>query len=303
MLSRRAREVVLVVSLLALPILFLRANLKSPTDLNPLDRVILRVSSPLQSLFGAVARSIGGAWGRYVHLVGVEAQREQLAEENAKLRTELSVAQRLVQRNAELEALLALRAKVKVQSLAARVVASESSPFFRVLRVRLDRGEDEVRPGMPVIASEGAVGRIQRVAGGYSDVLLAVDPKCAIDVVVPRTGARGILRGVVADNKYRGRMEYLLKKDEVEVGDVVVTSGVGGPFPRDIPLGKITSVSRGEVGLYQDAEVEPAVDFGRIANVLVLLAMPPDSAPDKSPDRSPERSNDKPADRNAGRRR
>lgn len=281
MLSRRAREVVLVVSLLALPILFLRANLKSPTELNAFDRVVVRISAPLQALFGAVARSVGGAWGRYIHLVGVEAARVQLAEENARLRTELGVAQRTVQRNLELEALLGLKSKLKVPSLAARVVGSESSPFFRVVRVRLDRGEDEVKPGMPVIAAEGAVGRIQRVAGGFSDVLLAVDPKCAIDVVVPRTGARGILRGVAADDRYRGRIEYLLKKDQVEVGDIVVTSGVGGPFPRDVPIGKITSVSRGEVGLYQDAEVEPAVDFGRLGAVLVLLVLPPESAPER----------------------
>jgi rod shape-determining protein MreC len=133
------------------------------------------------------------------------------------------------------------------------------------------------------------VGRVQRVAGGFSDVLLAVDPKCAIDVVVPRTGARGILRGIAADNRYRGRIEYLLKKDQVEVGDDVVTSGVGGPFPRDIPIGKITSVSRAEVGLYQDAEVEPAVDFGRLSTVLVLLSMPPESAPERVPERGGRR--------------
>src|SRR6478609_7298071 len=101
MLSRRAREVVLVASLIALPLLFLRANLKAPTELNFLDRAILRVSSPLQSLFGAVARSVGGAWGRYVHLVGVEDERARLVEENARLRAELGAAQRTAGRTAE----------------------------------------------------------------------------------------------------------------------------------------------------------------------------------------------------------
>ncbi len=282
MLSRRAREIVLVASLIALPVLFLRANLKAPTELNFVDRIFIRLSAPLQSLFGGIARSVGGAWGRYVHLVGVEAERGRLAEENARLKATLAAAERSGQRVTELERLLALKGKSKIPALSARIVAAESSPFFRVVRIRLDRGEDEVKPGMPVLAADGVVGRIQRVAGAFSDVLLAVDPKCAIDVVVPRTGARGILHGVAADNRYRGRIEYLLKKDEVEAGDLVVTSGVGGPFPRDLPIGKIVSVNRREVGLYQEAEVEPAVDFGRLREVLVLLSLPPESAPERT---------------------
>jgi rod shape-determining protein MreC len=281
MLSRRAREAVLVASLIALPVLFLRANLKAPTELNFLDRAILRISSPLQSLFGGIARSVGGAWGRYVHLVGVEAERAHLVEENARLRAELGEAQRSAARTTELERLLGLKGRAKVPSVSARVVGAESSPFFRVLRVRLDRGEDEVKPGMPVLAADGVVGRIQRVAGPYCDVLLAVDPKCAIDIVAPRTGARGILRGVAAEDRYRGRIEYLLKKDEIEAGDVIVTSGVGGPFPRDLPIGRIDKVSRAQIGLYQEAEITPAVDFGRLREVVVLLTLPPEAAPER----------------------
>lgn len=281
MLSRRAREVVVVASLLALPILFLRANLKAPSELNFLDRFLVRVSAPLQAGFGAVARSIGGTWGRYVHLVGVEAERGRLVEDNARLRAQLGAAERAAQRTSELERLLGLKTQGKVPALSARVVGAETSPFFRVVRVRLDRGEEEVKPGMPVVAAEGLVGRIQRVAGSYCDVLLAVDPKHAVDVVVPRTGARGILRGIAADNGYGARIEYLLKKDEVEVGDLVVTSGVGGPFPRDLAIGKIRSLGRKDVGLYQDAEVEPAVDFSRLSTVLVLLSLPPESVLDR----------------------
>jgi rod shape-determining protein MreC len=279
MLSRRAREIVVVASLLALPLLFLRANLKSPSELNFLDRFLVRVSAPLQSACGAVARSVGGAFGRYVHLVGVESERARLAEDNARLAAELAEAKHAAQRTTQLEHLLGLKTRNKVPSVAARVVGAESSPFFRVVRLKLDVGDADVKPGMPVVAAEGVVGRIQRVAGSFADVLLAVDPKCAIDIVVPRTGARGILHGMASDNQYRGRIEYLLKKDEVAVGDDVVTSGIGGPFPKDLPIGKIILVGKHEVGLYQEAEVEPAVDFSRLEHVLVLLSLPPESLP------------------------
>lgn len=279
MLSRRAREIVVIASLLALPLLFLRANLKSPSELNVFDRFLVRVSAPLQSVFGAIARSVGGAFGRYVHLVGVEAQREKLAQDNARLKAELEEAQHAAQRTTQLEKLLGLKTHSKVPSVAARVVAAESSPFFRVVRIRLELGRDDadVKPGMPVVAADGVVGRVQRVAGSFADVLLAVDPKCAIDVVDPRTGARGIVHGVASDNQYRARMEYLLKQDEVAVGDDVVTSGIGGPFPRDLPIGKITTVGKRDVGLYQEAEVTPAVDFNRLEHVLVLLSLPPET--------------------------
>jgi rod shape-determining protein MreC len=281
MLSRRAREIVLIAALLARPVVFLRANLKAPSELNFFDRLIVRISAPFESMFGALARSIGGAWGRYVHLVGVEAERARLVDENAKLRGELGTVQRSAERTAELERLLGLKAKLKIPSLAARVVGAESSPFFRVLRVRLDRGEGEVKAGMPVVSADGVVGRIQRVTGPYCDVLLAVDPKCAIDVVVARTGARGITRGVAADDRYRARIEYLLKKDEVAVKDEVVTTGIGGPFPRDLTVGTIDKVGKQEVGLYQEAELTPAVDFGRLREVLILLQLPPETAPER----------------------
>jgi rod shape-determining protein MreC len=93
-------------------------------------------------------------------------------------------------------------------------------------------------------------------------------------VVVPRTGGRGVLRGIVGSNRYRTRIDYLLRKDEIAENDVVVTSGLGG-FPRNLPVGKVVKVQKQGYGLYQDAEVEPAVEFGKLAEVLVVLAPPP----------------------------
>src|SRR5580692_5240884 len=116
MLSRRAREIVLIAALLALPVVFLRANLKAPTELNFFDRLIVRISAPFESMFGALARSVGGAWGRYVHLVGVEAERARLVDENAKLRGELGTAQRTAGRTTELERLLGMKTKLKIPS-------------------------------------------------------------------------------------------------------------------------------------------------------------------------------------------
>jgi rod shape-determining protein MreC len=278
-LTRRAKELVIVAMLLAVPLLVLRANLKTPAQLNFLDRGILRVSAPIQAAVTWMARGVGSAWSRYVFLVGVEAENRKLGDDNARLRSEVARLQRELGRTSELEKLVGLAAHVTAPSITARVVGIETSSFFRVVRVKLDRGDDVVKPGMAVLASAGVVGRVQRVFGPYSDVLLAADPKSSIDVVVPRTGGRGVLKGIAGDNRYRTRIAYLERKDEVAEGDLVVTSGLAGIFPRDVPIGRIVKVSKKDFGLYQDAEVQPVVDFGKLRDVLIVVPRDPTPLP------------------------
>jgi rod shape-determining protein MreC len=119
-----------------------------------------------------------------------------------------------------------------------------------------------------------------RLVGPIADVQLATDPRSSIDVVLPRTGSRGVLKGVASDTSYLCRIEYLVQKDDVQVGDVVLTSGLGGLFPRDIPVGKVVRLRKPDSSLYQEVEVEPLVDFGKLREVLVVLSPPPPPDPD-----------------------
>lgn len=282
-LTRRARELVIVAGLLALPLLFLRANLTATEHLNWMDRAILRVSAPLQAGITGLMRGVGNVWTKYIALVHVKADNARLADENAKLRAELVAAKNEAARSGELEQLLGLRGTLQFDTIGARVVAVETSAFFRVVRVRLDRGGDAVQPGMAVVSSAGVVGRVQRVFGGWCDVLLAADPKSSIDVVVARTGGRGVLKGIAGSDRYRTRIEYLERKDEAAEGDLVVTSGLGGVFPRDLPVGRIVKVDKRGFGLYQEAEVQPVVDFGKLHDVLIVVpreAQPEGPAPE-----------------------
>ena len=123
---------------------------------------------------------------------------------------------------------------------------------------------------MPVITSEGLVGQIQRADGRSADILLTVDPTMGIDVVVQRTGARGVLRGTGEEDRYLSHIEYLRREDDIRVGDLVHTSGLGQRFPASILVGRITQVVRQDFGLYQEAEVTPAVNFSTLDEVLVL---------------------------------
>jgi rod shape-determining protein MreC len=283
---RRARDLLIVAALLGLSLFLLQRSTHGPGgssgthDLSFVERGLLRLSAPLQHGATSAGDALGRVWSRYIYLVDVKKDNERLAADNARLRSELERAKLELVRGQRLERLLGLRQEVPSETAAARVIGVESSPFFRVVRVRLDRGSDEMKPGMPVLVPEGVVGRVGRVFGRYSDVVLAVDPKSSIDVVLPRTGGRGVLKGVSGENGYRARIEYLLRSEEVKEGDEVVTSGVGGVFPRGVAVGKIAKVVRRDFGLYQEAEVTPSVDFSRLDEVLVVLAPPPPPDPD-----------------------
>jgi rod shape-determining protein MreC len=286
-LTRRARELVLTATLLALPLLFLRANLKNPGSLNALDRAILRISAPIQAALTWCARGVAGAWTRYVWLVGVEHQNRQLSDENARLRSQLGQLQHDNAQKADLERLVGLSARITAPSITARVVAVETSSFFRVVRVKIDVGDVSIRNGMPVLAAEGVVGKVQRAYGRYADVMLAVDPKSSIDVFVARTRGRGTLKGIPGDNRYRTHLANFLRKDEVAEGDEVITTGADA-FPRNFAVGKVAKVSRHDSGLWQDVEVEPAVDFARLSEVIVLLTSVEDGD-ERKPDQGKSR--------------
>jgi rod shape-determining protein MreC len=276
--ARKVREAALCALMLAVSVVVLRASARHPSDLNLVDRVVLRVSAPLQGLVAGAARAARRAAQRYVFVVSAAHENQRLREDNARLRAELLAVQREKHHQGDLERLLGLQSRTAAESLAARVVGADTNAFFRVARIRLDRGGD-VQPGMAVLAPEGVVGRIQRTYGPWSDVLLAVDAKSSIDVIVPRTGARGILRGAGARDRYRATVELEASADAIAVGDAIVTSGLGGAFPRDAPVGRVVQVGRRDVGLFQLAEVEPSVDFAKLEDVLVLVTPPPPEEP------------------------
>jgi len=287
--SKKLREAVVVAATLLAAIIAMRMSAKNPGELSTLDRGILRMVSPAQAAMSLIARAITGVAGRYVELVHVRGENETLVRDNKKLRAELMEMRRLAEESARYQRLLGLRDVTPAETIAARVIALDASPYFRIARVDLDRGEGTVRRGMPVLTPDGVVGRVNRVSGGSSDVMLLVDPRSAIDIIVPRTGGRGILRGKSGDNGYRCSIEYLTRGEPAREGDAVVTSGLGGGFPRNLAVGHVTRVIPGAQGLYQDVEVTPDVDFARLTDVLVVVAPPPAADPEPGGHRQPAR--------------
>jgi rod shape-determining protein MreC len=268
---KRYKDWVVAFALLALPFFFLKANLNEPPKLSLVDRWLLQLSAPVQWVAIKVATGVSAVFEEYVYLVEVQKENERLAYENARLKQQVSELEALERENQRLRSMLVLRDELPGQKISARVIAKDISPLFRVLRIRLDRGGDErVQSGMPVVTSEGLVGQISRVTERFAEVMLTVDEGSAVDVIIQRTGSRGMLHGTGETDAYKARIQYLLRADEVRVGDTVFTSGLGRRFPPNLKVGTVTNVEKRDFGLYQLAEVVPSVNFSHLEEVFVL---------------------------------
>jgi rod shape-determining protein MreC len=237
-----------------------------------IDRALLQASTPVQYAASQAAQAVSTVIEDYTFLIDVRKENDQLKAEVSRLRRRNHELEPYAAEILRLRKLIDLRDRTGGDVLSAWVIGREVSPFFRVMRIRLDRGEqDRVQPGLPVISPDGLVGQIRRSWGKYSDVLLTVDKTSAVDVVVDRTGAHGMLRGTGENNRYLCRMQYFVRSDDVKIGDRVVTSGFGQRFPASIVVGTVSRVIRKEFGLYQEVEVIPAIDFGRLEEALILV--------------------------------
>jgi len=268
---KRYRDAAIVVVLLAVPFFVLKANMRSPESQNAMDRWIVRVSSPVENLTATVARGVSNVWDDYAYLVDVKRDNARLEYDNARLREQVHSLEQAQVESRQLRRLLQLKDSTSAEAVSAQVVAKDFTEFFRVTRLVLDKGAREVRPHMPVIAPDGVVGEVLHVAGDTVDVRLSVDAAFGVDVEDERTHARGFVRGTGDPTRYACKVEMVDSRDEVEIGDLLVTSGKGRWFPRGIPVARVTRVVKRELGRDQDVDAVPTTDFSRLDAVLVLL--------------------------------
>lgn len=276
---RRYRDTVLVIVLLAVPFFVLRANIRRPDQVNGIDRAILRISAPVQYAVSAFARQVSQLLGEYVYLVDVKEDNNKLSFENARLRARIRQLEQAETDNRRYKQLLGLRDELAGEAMSALVIGKDTTDYFRVAHLALDGPGQGIQANMPVVSTDGVVGTVLRVAGEKIDVKLSVESGFGVDVVVERTGARGFVRGVGDVARYALRVEYVQRTDEVDVGDLLLTSGYGCRFPSGIPVARVTRVVKREFGIYQQVDAEPTVDFSRLEEVLILTRDMKDCAP------------------------
>ncbi|OHB32306.1 MAG: rod shape-determining protein MreC [Desulfuromonadaceae bacterium GWC2_58_13] len=270
-LLRKYRTALLAVTLVLAALLLYSQNLRQGEErTNLFEKLVLRVTAPLQIGVMTVCETFSDWLGHYLWLVDTRKENDRLLEENRHLAAELSRLREVRLTNERLQKLLDFREQQALSALPAQVVTEDATSWFRT--VMIDKGRDDgVREGMPVVVAEGVAGRIIRVAARQSRVLLITDASSAIATLVQRNRTRGVCRG-------RGdtlNFDFALREKDIEVGDLIITSGNGGVFPKGLPVGTVVRVEREEYGLFQVVEVMPTVDFSRLEEVLVLLKEEP----------------------------
>ncbi len=275
LLSRRARELSLSVLLFAVPVVLLYGNIGQPSALNIVDRMVLRISSGLQRTMVAGVGVVVNVWDHYIWLRDLDHKNETLRHQNVELRENNEILKAWAAQGRARERELGFTLTPPLHTYAADVVARGVSPFYQVLKIRLRDAGVRLRPGQAVAVPGGVVGRLQRVYGRYADVLTIDDIQSRVEVVVRRTGSRGTLRGKGRGGRLHGRVEYLSPRDEVRVGDLLVTSGMGGRYPQDLIVGRISGVSRRLKGRYQVVDVHTIVSAARQTTVYLATTRPP----------------------------
>ena len=262
----RYRFFFLAVALLLSTLLLYSYNLRNKGATTFFERAILTIAAPFQASIDGSANFIKGLWGNYFWLVDTRQQNLTLQQENRQLSAQLQQVEEIRLQNDRLRNLLAFVDDVDQAAVPAQIIGEDASNWAR--SVTINKGSRAgLRDGLPVVAAEGVVGRIIKTSPNSSRVLLVTDASSNVAALVQRTRMRGVVHGQGATLA----LKYALRDAEVSVGDLLVTSGMGGVFPRGLSLGKVQIAERDELALFQKIVVVPVVDFSHLEEVMVLL--------------------------------
>ena len=267
---KRHQISLLIVLLILVSLLVYSANLRKKNTTTLFERSVLTLTEPLQKGIDSIGSGISGLWHNYLWLVDTRQQNVELARKNRELRAQLVAVNETRLENERLKKLLDFVEADPRKVLPALVVAEDASSWARTIVI--DKGgKHGVHEGQPVVVAEGIVGRVIKSAATSSRVLLVTDASSSVASLIQHNRTRGVSRG----NGQGLDLEYALRDALIEKGDLVVTSGMGGVFPKGLVVGRVVTAQRNEFGLFQQIELQPAVDFSRLEEVLVLL----DNAP------------------------
>ena len=227
--------------------------------------------APLHSLLSGFTRKAREGVNSIRGLGGLMRENQTMITEVARLRSEVRSLKFLESENIALRHQLNFTAQSPRRLLACEVIARDISGWWQT--IRLGKGSaDGIAPNMAVMTSVGLVGKTLDVSPRTSDVLLLSDPSCKISAQIIRTGLFGIVSG--QGTSVRGQvvclMDFVNKATPVKPGDEVVSSGLGGVFPKGLLLGYVEKVFTDRTGLYQKAYVIPKADIGGLDYVFVV---------------------------------
>src|ERR1019366_1188981 len=264
----RYRNLIVLVGVLFAQVLGLAVQVKRTTDSEP-TRLIriwaVGAVTPLERMLVWVQTSTGNVWHNYFYLRGVRAENRNLKAQIERMSLEQVRISQDADQARRLQALLAFKEQFISQTMAAQVIGGSGSEQSRL--VFIDKGEnDHIKRDMAVITADGIVGKVLNVYSSTSQVLLINDQTSGVGALLDKTRLQGILRGTPAGEVM---LEKVMSDETVPPGEMVLTSGGDGIFPKGLLVGRVTKVAPGSE-LFLNIRVRPAADLSKLEEVLVV---------------------------------
>lgn len=230
------------------------------------------ILAPVQSAVASVTSSVQEKLNAFSYNLELERSLNAAEQELASINTKIARYDEVVAENERLRSLMNNYDKYQqYEPMFARVIGKDTGNWFSNFTV--DKGTSSgVTKGMTVMSADGVVGRVVEVGLNYAKVLTIIDGTSGVAVLIERNRDNGVVRGMVDDTTGENllQMNYLLDINDVRAGDTVLTSGLDGVFPKGLPVGTVTQISRQTSGLSQYVVVTPYADFEHIEEVLLL---------------------------------
>ena len=266
MFSKKMFLIVGVIILITVNIILLSFSSKSQSTFG-LGRVGLLLVSPFQELVTRSIRFARDIWEHYFFLVSVAHENENLKKSLNQFVAKSNQWHEIDLANARLRNLLNFQKAPTNKVVAAEVIGKDPSGWFKTIII--DKGKsDGLKKGLSVVLPTGIVGQVIETTSHYSKVMLVIDRNSAVDALVQRSRARGIIKGESAD---QCRFEFVLRKHDVQIGDTVIASGLDGVYPKGLRIGRVADISQRNADIFYEIAVAPFVDYEKLEEVLVII--------------------------------
>jgi rod shape-determining protein MreC len=267
MFSKKMVMIIGVIVLIAVNIILLSVFNRRYISYYRPGRIAISLIAPFQKASTSSIRFVRDIWQHYFFIVNVAKENDNYQKALNKAFENNIQLKEFKLSNSRLRNLLNFEKTITDRVLSAEVIGKDPSPWFKT--VIIDKGKnDGVETGMAVVVPKGIAGQVTDVSSNYSKVLLIIDHNSAVDALVQNDRARGIIKGGSAGQCL---YKYVLRKHDIAIDDIVVSSGLDGVFPKGLAVGYISGIIKPKSGIFQEVTVTPYVDFEKLEEVLVIL--------------------------------
>ena len=267
MFSKKMILLIGIVFFITVNFIVLTVSSKDAFPETGVKHITISLIAPFQMAFSRSFMAIEDVWKEYFATVSAAKDYPRLQKEAARAMETINRCKELEQENIRLRKFIRFQDREKETVVAAKVIGRDPSPWFRTIMI--DKGSgDGLTKGLPVLVSEGVVGQVVTVARRYSLVLLVTDRNSAVDALVQTSRARGVVKG---NDSELCSFRYVLRKNKIEPGEMIISSGLDNVFPKGLRVGWVVDIKENNSQLFQEITIKTCVDFDKLEEVLVSV--------------------------------